>query len=91
MAEIIRTNGMRESAQPSNGEDFTLEEMQTVVRGYIELVGLDETNTMVVNEEGKLDGLPFNFEATKMFLLHYPESNDFIVGDVLVCSNEQIK
>lgn len=37
--------------QPANGSDFTLEEMQAIVGGYIELVELDGSTTMVVNEE----------------------------------------
>ena len=35
--------------QPANGSDFTLEEMQAIVGGYIELVELDGNTTMVVN------------------------------------------
>lgn len=44
--------------QPANGSDFTLEEMQAIVGGYIELVELDGSTTMVVNEEGKLIPCP---------------------------------
>ena len=50
MAEIIKTNGTRQSVQPTNGTDFTLEEMQGIVGGDIELVFLNETEIMVVNE-----------------------------------------
>lgn len=54
MTEIIKTDGTRQPVQPANGSDFTLEEMQAIVGGYIELVELDGSTTMVVNEEGKL-------------------------------------
>lgn len=90
MAEIIKTDGTRQPAHPSNGTDFSLEEMQTIVGGYIELVELNDTDTIVLNEEGKLNGLPLNIEATKVFRSYYPGSNDIIVGDVLVCKTEQI-
>ena len=43
--------------------DNTLEEMQRLVDGYIELVPLPQMEfrlAMVVNEEGRLRGLPFN-------------------------------
>ena len=52
MTEIIKTDGTRQPVQPANGSDFTLEEMQAIVGGYIELVELDGNTTMVVNEEG---------------------------------------
>ena len=51
MAEIIKTNGTRQSVQPANGTDFTLKEMQAIVGGDIEFVFLNETEIMVVNEE----------------------------------------
>ena len=90
MAEIIATNGSRRNVQPANGTNFTPEELQTIVGGYIELVELNEKTTMVVNEEGKLIPLSFNFEASRIFSTHHPASKDFIVGDVLVCKTEQI-
>lgn len=90
MAEIITTNGSRRNVRPANGTDFTLDEMQAIVGGNIELVELNEEMTMVVNEEGKLIPLPFNLEASRIFCAHRPMSGDFIVGDVLICKNEQI-
>lgn len=48
MTEIIKTDGTRQPVQPANGSDFTLEEMQAIVGGYIELVELDGSTTMVV-------------------------------------------
>lgn len=55
MAEIIKTDGTRQAVQPANGTDFKLEEMQAIVGGDIELVFLNETEIMVVNEEGKIN------------------------------------
>jgi hypothetical protein len=91
MAEIIKTNGTRQSVQPTNGTDFTLEEMQGIVGGDIELVFLNETEIMVVNEEGKVNALAYNSAATHIFKENHPSVSDYIVGDVLVCNNEQIK
>ena len=90
MAKIIKTDGTCLPVQPSNGTDFSLKEMQAIVGGYIELVELNDTNTIVLNEEGKLNGLPLNIEATRVFRSYYPGSNDFIVGNVLICKTEQI-
>ena len=84
MTEIIKTDGTRQPVQPANGSDFTLEEMQAIVGGY-------GSTTMVVNEEGKLIPLSLNLEASRIFRAHHPASKDFIVGDVLVCNNNQIR
>ena len=91
MTEIIKTNGTRYPVQPADGMHFTLGELQTIVGGCIELVELDGDTTMVVNEEGKLIPLSFNLEASRIFCAHHPASEDFIVGDVLVCNNNQIR
>ena len=83
MAEIIKTDGTRQPVQPANGTDFKLEEMQAIVGGDIEI--------MVVNEEGKVHGLKHNPTATRIFKENHPSLSDYIVGDVLVCKEEQIK
>lgn len=75
---------------PANGSDFRLEEMQRMVGGIIEIVYFEDNTVMVINEEGKLLGLPLNMDATVIFRAHYPDSNDYIVGDALVCSEKQI-
>ena len=57
----------------------TLKAAQQIVGGYIEFVKVPNTNkTLVVNEDGKMKGLPLNMEATAMYW-HSP-----IVGDVIV-------
>ena len=76
--------------QPANGTDFKLEEMQAIVGGDIELVFLNDTEIMVVNEEGKVR-LKHNPTATRIFKENHPSLSDYIVGDVLVCKEEQIK
>lgn len=83
MAQIIKANGEIIETQPSNGTDFSLPELQAVVGGFIEVVHLADGRLMVVNEEGKLNGLPFNKKASEL----YP---DVIVGDVLVCEYYEI-
>ena len=86
MATIYKTNGEVIETTPKNGKDFSLEEMQAIVGGYIEIVYLDNGQIMVVNEEGKINGLPLNENAS--MLVGY---TDLIMGDVLVCDSNQIK
>lgn len=91
MATIYKANGEIIYTSPKNGKDFQLEEMQAVVSGYIEVVYLDDGLIMVVNEEGKLNGLAINWNATKLYRESHPWCNDIIVGDVLVCDYTEIK
>ncbi len=65
----------------------SLKEMQEVVNGYIEFVYLPDNLIMVVNEEGKINRLPVNSNATKMYA---PILDDVIVGDVLLIDQKYI-
>lgn len=90
MAKIYKTNGEIIETEPKNGIDFSLEELQGVVGGYVEIVYLSKELIMVLNEEGKISELPFNELATEL----YQDSisiHDYIVGDVLVCDKKQVK
>lgn len=62
-----------------------LENLQSHVGGWIEQITLSQGNyTMFVNEEGKLNGLPYNMKATALFIANFPTTDDIIVGDVLI-------
>lgn len=86
MAQIIYTSGETKDVYPKNGTDFSLEELQAVVGGYIELVFLGD-NILVANEEGKIYGLPLNTKATVIMRKH--GYNDTIVGNVVYCEKNR--
>lgn len=90
MAVLIKADGQQQKVEPKNCKMFELEELQGYVNGYIEVIFLDDDTVMVVNEEGKMFGLPYNQLASIKFLqekgYHEP-----IVGDVLVCKRNQIE
>ena len=88
MAHIIYTNGLVQEISPDNKRDFSLEELQRIVHGYIELIHLPKNRLMIINEEGKLKGLPVNILATREVLSH--GFNDVIVGDVLICNSDEV-
>jgi len=93
MAKIIKANGEIKYVTPHSGSAFTLEELQNIVGGYIEIVHLmDVDNTIIVlNEEGKLMGLKYNPKATELCQKHHVlMDGDFIVGDVIHCRIEQV-
>ena len=90
MAHIIKTNGQIIETQPKNGTDFQLDELQAIAGGYIEVVNLRDGRLIVCDEEGKLKGKERNHKATDILLSVF-NTNDFMVGDVLVCNENQIK
>ena len=90
MAQIIKTNGQVIETAPKNGTDFQLEELKSIVGGYIEIVNLRDGRLICLNEEGKLYNLPYNNKATDIFRAAF-RTNDFIVGDVLVCKEDEIQ
>ena len=91
MDRIIKVNGEVIETRPANGKDYTLEEMQGIVGGYIEMLwSADGKEVMVLNEEGKLDGLDCNDKATEWFEENYGDY-DYVVGDVLICDQSHVK
>lgn len=84
MSKLYRTNGTIEDFNPANGKNFTLEEMQQAVGGYIELVYLPDNKILVVDEEGMIKQKLFNKKISEMIMKP-------IVGDVIVCNQKQIK
>lgn len=93
-AKLYQTNGVVLEIEPANGKTFTLIELQGHVSGYIEHVPLYAVNatqqdmSLLCNEDGKMKGLSINEKATAIFKQYYPTTNDFIVGDALICSPE---
>lgn len=93
-AYIIKASGDIQEVSPKNGSDFSLEELQEIVGGYIEVVYFhDGTNRiMIVDEEGKLKNYPINEAASE---IAYQGKGvgimDYIVGDVLLCNSKQVK
>lgn len=89
-AYIIHTDSKSEFVMPKNGTDFKLDELQKIVGGFIEIVHLGDNKIMVINEEGKLLGLPINEFATEVYRV-YNNTMDVIVGEALICMTEQVK
>jgi hypothetical protein len=81
MAKLYRSNGTVEEIRPANGVNFTLGEMQTLVGGYIQIGQTYDGEYMVLDEEGKNKGKPFNLLATRLYRFGH---DDLIVGDAIV-------
>lgn len=87
MAVLIPVQGERQEVLPANGKDFTLKELQALVGGHIEYLYLPDGRILVVNEEGKLEGLTYNFNASLYSVQLGIADDDFIVGPAVLCSN----
>lgn len=82
----VITPKSEEKIHTCDSKYLSLETMQRIVGGHIEFVALRKNpgNVMIVNEEGKLHGLPFNAKASIM-------SGHEIVGDVIVCDESLLE
>lgn len=78
----IKVTSTGEAKEIQLNKDSVLEQLQEAVDGWVQAVDLSPTLTMWLNEEGKLNGLPFNPFATWLWEEVYG-STDFIVGDVI--------
>jgi len=85
---ILRANGTQEAVAPADGQSFSLKEMQRIVGGNLHCIYLPSGMIMVINEEGKREGLPLNVRATEMVRKY--DSTGTIVGDVLLGSPKLI-
>lgn len=63
---IIKPTGEELPTTPKDGKCFTLEELQTIVGGYIEIVQLKHGLVIVVNEDGISKELLPNLNASKL-------------------------
>ena len=67
----------------------TLKEAQDFVGGMVECITFPNGDLLIVNEEGKLMGLPLNPEATMLWRMTFDNDNyitgrkDFVVGPAI--------
>ena len=86
MAKWIKADGNVVEVSPKKEcKCFTLEELKSYVDGWIECINISPKQVMVINEEGKLMNLPYNAVATEAFRMAFQPTDDFIVGDALLC------
>jgi hypothetical protein len=91
MATLIRPNSPTEEVTPANGKKFTLEEVQRLVGGDVQLlevtpgiygeIKVTARDKMFVVREGKLHGLPFNRVATTIYV---HSARDRVFGFALI-------
>lgn len=94
-AKLYKTDGTIKSIKPVSGKTFTLKELQEYVGGLIDIQDLPKLKkVLILNDEGKIIGLPRNELATEVWkkeypIAEFPDNNDeLIVGDVIICDEE---
>lgn len=81
---------------PKSGVAFSFDELRSIVGGRVETVALPSGGRIVVNEDGKVDGLQDNPEATALWKREYPielypgNNDESIVGVALVASDTEL-
>ena len=87
MALLIRSNGETAEVFPTR-KSFSLEELQHLIGGYIQVIALNG-RSMIVNQEGKLHNLRENSVATQI-AKGFIDADDYIVGDALIASENEL-
>lgn len=97
MATVYFPDGRTKQVKPSNGNDFSLNELRDALEfgdgDYIEVVYLHNTSSLlIINEEGKLKNLLYNAEATNIWFASEGSNNkDYIVGPALHCKLSEVE
>ena len=78
-------------------DEPSLKEAQEFVGGYVEGITFPNGDYLIINEEGKLIGLPLNEEATKLWKDTFDNDNyitgrnDFVVGNAILIKKTALK
>ena len=65
----------------------TLKEAQEFVGGYIQAITFPNDDLLIINEDGKSKELPYNKDASEVWVYHYGMT-DAIVGDALLIKSD---
>jgi hypothetical protein len=78
-------------------DEPSLEQAQKFVGGYVEGITFPNGDYLIINEEGKLQNLPLNPEATLLWRMHFTKDkyimgyDDFVVGPAILIKKDAQK
>lgn len=81
-AIALETDGTIRTVALDEASEY--DELVKLVGGYLEAVTLRNGHTLWVNEEGKLQGLPYNNTAQAIFDHNFGPGVDLIVGNAVI-------
>ena len=95
--EKVNTDANEFKIVSDSKDEPTLESAQEFVGGYVEGITFPNGDYLIINEEGKLKGLPLNPEATALSRTTFDNDNyitgrkDFVVGPAILIKAKALK
>ena len=95
--EKVNTDASEFKIVSDSKDEPTLESAQEFVGGYVEGITFPNGDYLIINEEGKLKGLPLNPEATALWRATFDNDNyitgrkDFVVGPAILIKAKALK
>ena len=97
MTTDINTKASEFKIIEDSKDEPDLKTAQEFVGGYVQGIELPNGDYLIINEEGKLMGLPLNPEATTLWKATFDNDNyitgrdDFVVGPVILIKKAALK
>ena len=97
MTDKINTDASEFKIIDDVKDEPSLKQAQEFVGGYVEGISFPNGDYLIVNEEGKLTGLPLNPEATALWRATFDNDNyitgrnDFVVGPAILIKKQALK
>ena len=97
MTKDINTKASEFKIIKDSKDEPNLKEAQEFVGGYVEGITFPNGDYLVINENGKLMGLPLNPEATALWRATFDNDqyitgrNDFVVGPAILIKKAALK
>lgn len=86
---LVKNTGTMQEIKPMNGSDYSLQELQHYVGGYIETVHLGADKLLIVDEEGKVKNKLPNRIATGWLIAN--GIHDWVAGDAVLIDEKHLK
>jgi hypothetical protein len=86
MAVLYEPSGRDRQCRPRDGKKFTLDELQALIGGYVEMVRIPGDvgrRIFFVDEEGRLKRLKPNVRASHL-------AGRLLVGNALLCNPKEV-
>lgn len=92
MIQVLKAgSGLDPEPEDYGRETISLEEAQKIVGGYVEEIKLKHRRIMLVNEDGCLLNLAYNYRATMLIHTEFDGAISPIVGNAIVCNRNEFK
>lgn len=82
MAQLYRVGEKPQTISPKNGHKFELEEVWSLIGGYVIVRNLGHGAVMLMDEDGEPKELPLNTQASR--IAGFP-----VVGTAIVCRKSE--